>query len=147
MRILVDTHCWLWCLLSPEKLNRESGTILQDPENEIYLSAASAWEIVIKYRLGKLEIPLKPSEYIPARLTALGHSSLPIEQKHVLAVGQLPDHHQDPFDRILVAQAQVEGMTLVTADKLLDLYDIPIIWAGRGRRRPNGERPSDAREP
>lgn len=135
MRILVDTNCWLWSLLSPEKLNRESEAILQDPDNEIYMSVASAWEIVIKYRIGKLEIPLEPSEYIPDRLAALGHFSLPITQTHVLAIGHLPDHHQDPFDRVLIAQAQVERMTLVTADKLLELYEIPIVWAGRGRGR------------
>ena len=81
MKFLIDTHCWLWFLLSPEKLNKDARKLLQDPEHGIYLSAASAWEIVIKYDLGKLELPLEPSEYIPRRLEALGHESLPPERR------------------------------------------------------------------
>lgn len=101
-----------------------------DPGNEIYFSAASAWEIVVKFALGKLELPLPPTEYIPSRLARLGHQSLPILQSHALGIERLPLHHRDPFDRILIAQAQVEGLQLVTADKEITAYDVPIVWAG-----------------
>lgn len=132
MRILVDTHCWLWYLLAPEKLNAGSRALLNDADNTIFFSAASAWEIVIKAALGKLEIPLAPSLYIPDRLALLGHLSLPIRQEHVLQLEKLPSHHKDPFDRILAAQAQVESLRLMTADRSLGRYDLPLIWAGSG---------------
>lgn len=131
MRLLLDTHCWLWFLLTPERLNERAREILIEAENEIFLSAASAWEIVIKFRLGKLKLPQPPSEYIPDRLATLGHDSLPIRQEHVLRIEGLPPHHRDPFDRILIAQAQVESLSLMTADKVLTAYDVPILWAGR----------------
>lgn len=86
MRLLVDTHCWLWFLLAPEKLN----------------------DAVVKFALGKLDLPEPPSRYIPKRLEALGNESLPISQSHVLLLERLPQHHKDPFDRMLVAQACVE---------------------------------------
>jgi PIN domain nuclease of toxin-antitoxin system len=130
VRLLLDTHCWLWYLLNPEKLNAQITEILRDPGNEVYLSAASTWEIVIKFGLGKLELPLPPSEYVPSRLTMLGHQTLPILQSHALRLEQLPLLHRDPFDRILVAQALLENLQLVTADKALTAYDVPIVWAG-----------------
>ena len=110
-------------------LNDATRSILSNRENEIYFSAASAWEIVIKFSLGKLGLPQPPLQYIPTRLSALGNLSLPIEQRHVLQIEQIPSHHKDPFDRILVAQAQIEGLHLVTADKTITMYDVPIIWA------------------
>ncbi|HKI02469.1 MAG TPA: type II toxin-antitoxin system VapC family toxin [Thermoanaerobaculia bacterium] len=131
MRLLLDTHCWLWFLLTPERLNEEARKILIDNENEIFFSAASTWEIVIKFGLSKLKLPQPPSEYIPDRLTILGHESLPIRQEHVLRIEGLPSYHRDPFDRILVAQAQAESLQLMTADRVLTAYDVPILWAGR----------------
>ncbi len=92
----------------------------------------SAWEIVIKHDLGKLELPLEPAKYIPKRLEALGHESLPITQEHVLRIQGLPTHHKDPFDRLLIAQADAGGLTLMTADRKLRLYDVAIAWAGSG---------------
>ncbi|HEY9420902.1 MAG TPA: type II toxin-antitoxin system VapC family toxin [Thermoanaerobaculia bacterium] len=133
MRLLIDTHCWLWYLLEPEKLNPDAQTALREPENEVFFSAASAWEIVVKFALGKLDVPLPPSKYIPDRLRALGHRELPIRQDHVLRIEALPAHHRDPFDRLLVAQAQEEALTLVTADKVLKSYDVPVLWAGLGK--------------
>lgn len=130
MRLLLDTHCWLWYLLEPERLNSDTRDLLRETANEVYLSAASAWEIVIKFGIGKLELPLSPTEYIPSRLATLGHRSLPILQTHVLAIQGLPLHHKDPFDRALVAQAQCEELQLVTADPVLTAYDVPILWAG-----------------
>ena len=130
MKILLDTHCWLWYLLSPERLNSSVQDILRDPDNEVFLSVGSAWEIVIKAGLGKLSLPLPATEYIPDRLKVLGHQSLPVLQHHVLQVVQLPAHHRDPFDRLLVAQARVEELQLMTADPAIRAYDVPILWAG-----------------
>ncbi len=98
MKLLIDTHCWLWYLLSPEKLKLRIRELLQDLEHEICLSAASAWEIVIKYDLGKLELPLKPTEYIPSRLAALGHASLAITQEHVLRIEGLPGNRHSKVE-------------------------------------------------
>ena len=130
MRLLIDTHCWLWYLLTPDKLNRDVQAVMSDAGHEIFFSAASVWEIVIKSALGKLELPAVASEYIPSRLATLGHQSLAIDQRHVLQVERLPAHHKDPFDRILVAQAQVEDLRIVTADPALTFYDVPVVWAG-----------------
>lgn len=130
MRLLVDTHCWLWSLLSPQRLNEQARKALSDPENEIFLSVASTWEIVVKFKLGKMDLPSPPSEYIPDRLERLGHQTLTIRQDHVLQLENLPHHHRDPFDRLLIAQALVEKLQLMTADGVLTAYDVPVFWAG-----------------
>jgi PIN domain nuclease of toxin-antitoxin system len=130
MKLLIDTHCWLWLVAEPERLRRDVVEALFAEDNEVHVSAASAWEIVIKHALGKLSLPLPPAEYLPSRMAALGHLSLPVEQHHALRVAALPAHHKDPFDRILVAQAQAEDMRIVTADRLLAAYDVRVIWAG-----------------
>jgi PIN domain nuclease of toxin-antitoxin system len=128
MRILVDTHCWLWQLGNPDRLNQKAVDILIDPKNEIFLSAASIWEIAIKTSLGKLYLGEPVSIYIPRRMIDLGNKCLPIEQKHVLYLEKLPLYHRDPFDRIIVAQAITEELTLITADNLLTKYDVPLLW-------------------
>ena len=112
--ILLDTHAWLWLNSAPERLPRRLLDTFREADRPIYLSAASAWEIAIKHQSGKLARP--PSECIPSRLRENGISSLPIRQGHALRAAALPFHHKDPFDRILVAQAQMEELTLVTAD-------------------------------
>lgn len=89
MKLLVDTHCWLWYLLAPEKLNARAQELLRGDESEIYFSAASAWEIVIKHALGKLVLPLPPAEYIPDRTAALRHHLAAIEMRHVLHAGPI----------------------------------------------------------
>ncbi|KYG06060.1 type II toxin-antitoxin system VapC family toxin [Sorangium sp. So ce296] len=129
MRLLLDTHCWLWLVADPERIRRDVVEMLVAEGADVYISAATAWEIVIKHALGKLSLPIPPAEYIPSRMAALGHLSLPIEQRHTLQVAGLPPHHKDPFDRILVAQAQVEDIQLVTADRLMAPYDVRVIWA------------------
>jgi PIN domain nuclease of toxin-antitoxin system len=130
VRVLLDTHCWLWYLLAPQRLNPVATEVLRDQQNQVYFSAASAWEIVVKVGTGKLSLPLPPTRYIPSRLAELNHQSLPILQSHVLRVEQLPYHHRDPFDRVLVAQAQEEELQLMTADQALKAYEVPIFWAG-----------------
>jgi PIN domain nuclease of toxin-antitoxin system len=132
LRLLVDTHCWLWYLLKPEKLNSASQDALSDSGHSIFFSTASTWEIVVKSALGKLDLPLPPSRYIPERLALLGHQTLPILQEHVLQLEKLPLHHKDPFDRLLLAQAQVEDLVFITADGTLTQYGQPLLWAGQG---------------
>jgi PIN domain nuclease of toxin-antitoxin system len=129
MRILLDTQCWLWMLASPERLSRRAKKLIQLPGTEVYLSAASAWEIAIKYGLGKLQLPADPTEYVTSRLASSGVLPLPIRHAHALHVARLPPHHRDPFDRLLIAQAQIERLTLMSADRQMKPYEIKIEWA------------------
>lgn len=130
MKLLVDTHCWLWQLASPERLRAEIIELLCSAENEVHLSAVSAWEIVIKHGIGKLTLPEPPERYIPSRLSSQGHVLLPMDLRHVVRLAALPLHHRDPFDRMLVAQALAEDMPIVTADRLVTRYGANVIWAG-----------------
>lgn len=129
MKILLDTHCWLWGLAEPERLGRAARALIADPANDLFLSAASSWEIAIKAGLGKLRLPEPPWRYVPHRLATQGITALAVEHAHALQVAALPHHHRDPFDRLLVAQAQVEGLTLLTADRALEAYEVEIVWA------------------
>ena len=126
MRYLVDTHCWLWLQTAPERLSPAILADLADPANEILLSAASSWEIALKYALGKLPLPEPPAEYVPSRMATSGTRSLPIEHAHALNVATLPKHHRDPFDRLLISQAQLERLTIVTVDHEFEPYDVDI---------------------
>lgn len=128
-RYLLDTHVWLWMQADPERLCDETRATVQDARNSILLSAASAWEIAIKYRLGKLPLPEAPASYVPDRMRRSGTSALPVEHAHALRTAQLPDHHRDPFDRLLIAQAQQLDLTIVTADEQLSAYDVSLIAA------------------
>lgn len=129
MKVLLDTHVWLWLQTEPERLSQGSLDLLADPANELLLSAASAWEIAVKVGLGKLHLPSPPADYVPRRLATSGTTALPVELRHALHVATLPRHHRDPFDRLLVAQAQVEDMPLMTADPQLGAYDVEILSA------------------
>jgi len=133
MKFLIDTECWLWSFGEPDRLNAEAKRLITDPSSAIYFSAASSWEIAIKAALGKLKLPESPEQFVPSRLVALRMVSLPIEHKHALRVFALPHHHRDPFDRILVAQAQIESLPILTADRTLSMYDVRIIWASAHR--------------
>ena len=127
MRLLLDTHCWLWLQTAPGRLPADLLETLAAPSSRRFLSAASAWEIAIKHALGKLPLPEPPAIYVPERMRLSGFEGLAVTHAHALAVAVLPPHHRDPFDRILVAQAQVEGLTLVTADLALEPYDVPMV--------------------
>ncbi len=127
--LLLDTHVWLWMISEPDRLARDAREVLGDAENALSLSVASAWEIAVKWRLGRLALPQPPGEFVPHRLVRDGIRSLAIEQHHGLAVADLPDHHRDPFDRMLVAQAKAEGLTLVTADPVFEAYDVAVMPA------------------
>jgi len=124
---LLDTGVFLLSIANPRALNRETVPILQDGENALFLSAASSWEIGIKSKLGKLRLPEPASKYVPKRLASTGIQSLPISQVHALRAGELPAHHRDPFDRMLVAQAQSENLVLMTTDRQLSKYAVRIV--------------------
>ena len=129
MKILLDTHCWLWMAASPQRFSDRARALVEAGTNELYLSAASAWEIAIKYSLGKLRLPEPPTRYVPSRLNATGTTALPIEHSHALHVATLPPHHRDPFDRLLIAQAQLEDLPILTADPLFARYNVTTITA------------------
>ena len=114
---------------APERLSTRARGLVESDEHELYLSAASAWEIAIKHGLGKLRLPEPPSRYVPSRVAMLRVLTLPIEHEHALRVGELPPHHRDPFDRMLVAQAQIERLHILTADSVFTKYDVEIIDA------------------
>lgn len=126
MKYLLDTHVWLWTLVSPNRIPAETRALLVEPKNRLLLSAASSWEIAIKYRLGKLLLPEPPGRFIPPRLVRDGIEPLSVLHHHALAVAELPEHHKDPFDRLLIAQAQIERLTLVTADPQFENYAVKL---------------------
>ena len=130
MKLLLDTQCWLWWFAQPERLNEEVITQIATESNEIWLSVASVWEMGIKVAIGKLPLPEPLDSYISSRMVLLGARYLEIKASHALRTATLPLHHRDPFDRMLIAQAQMENMTLVTADSVLKEYkDTAILWA------------------
>lgn len=126
MRVLLDTHCWLWMQAHPERFSPGARAFVEDPANELLFSSASSWEIAIKYALGRLPLPLPPREYVPDRMTTSGVTPLPVHHVHALEVAGLPQHHRDPFDRLLVAQARIEQVPLLTADPQLESYDVEV---------------------
>ncbi len=128
MKYLIDTSVWLWSLVSPERLNRRAREVFSSGASELYLSSASSWEICIKLSLGKMHFPGSPAGYVPDRMAALGIRPLPITHAHALAVCALPGHHRDPFDRVLIAQAQTEAMVILTADRAFEPYAVKTLW-------------------
>jgi PIN domain nuclease of toxin-antitoxin system len=129
VNLLLDTPCWLWMQASPEKFSARARAILDDPDNVLLLSPVSAWEIASKYALGRLTLPVPPAEYVPSRMKSSGVDALALQHSHALQVASLPWHHQDPFDRLLIAQAQVEGLPILSADRRLAAYDVELQWA------------------
>ncbi|HUP71552.1 MAG TPA: type II toxin-antitoxin system VapC family toxin [Acidimicrobiales bacterium] len=129
MRLLVDTHVWLWLQTTPDRVDAVTLQVLANEANDLYLSAASGWEIAVKYRLGKLALPQLPEVYVPDRMRTSGTTPLAVEHAHALRVANLPDHHRDPFDRLLIAQAQMLDMPIVTADPQFSMYDVELMGA------------------
>lgn len=125
MRLLLDTHVLLWWLADDPRLAEPARLAIGAGENDVVVSAASAWEIAIKSRLGKVSAPGD----LEQQLADNGFLPLAVEVRHALGVRDLPDHHRDPFDRLLVAQAQIEGLTLVTVDPTIARYDVPVLAA------------------
>ncbi|PYX22712.1 MAG: PIN domain nuclease [Acidobacteria bacterium] len=131
MSYLLDTGVWLWSVGEPERMSSSAREIFADRTEELFLSAVTSWEVAIKVASGKLRLPEPPGTYVPSRIMMQGLRPLPISHMHALAVHGLPPHHRDPFDRLLIAQAIVENMTLLTADREFKKYDLPLLWCGR----------------
>ena len=129
MRLLLDTHVWLWLQHAPERLGPALPAVA-DPGNELLLSAASSWEIASKYALGTLALPGPPTSYIPDRIISSGVVPLAVQHSHALAAAELPLHHRDRFDRLLIVQAMAEGASLVTSDPAFRPYQVDLLWAG-----------------
>lgn len=128
MRFLLDTHSFLWFFLAPNKLTAPARNALSDDDNEIYLSAISAWEIGLKHSLGKLDLPEQPEIYVPARMSYANIKPLSVSFSHALRVHLLPPIHKDPFDRLLIAQAQAESLTMISADRVFAGYPVALLW-------------------
>jgi PIN domain nuclease of toxin-antitoxin system len=126
MRLLLDTHAWLWWLGDDRRLGRRARQALANPRSEVYVSAVSAYEIAIKMALGKLRVKKADLE---TEIAANGFLELPIRTRHALAAGRLAPLHEDPFDRMLVAQAQVEDLAVVSADPVFAGYGVSVLEA------------------
>lgn len=129
MRLLLDTHIFLWYISADPLLPIPVRDTIRDPANEAYLSVASIWEAVIKYALGKLPLPAPPAESLPRQREAHRIASLPIEEAVFVHLASLPPLHRDPFDRLLIAQALHHGLTLVTVDDAVRAYPVPLLPA------------------
>lgn len=124
MRLLLDTHVFIWASSDPARLSASARTAITAEANTVFVSAVTAWEIAIKVALARLIFPLDSFEAI---LADMGMEPLPMTATHGIAAGSLPRHHGDPFDRMLIAQARTEGLTLATADQAFRRYDVPIL--------------------
>jgi len=129
VRLLIDTQCWLWMHLAPERFSQKTRRLLRRRETDVLLSVASIWEIAIKHGLGKLRLPEPVERWVPSRIQLGQTAIVAIEVPHALRVATLPPLHRDPFDRLIVAQALVEGVPLVTADPALGDYGIDVVSA------------------
>lgn len=129
MRILLDTHVWLWLIAEPERLSRAARARLKKGTTVLHLSAASSWEMSIKHALGRLDLGGNPEHAIPELMARSDVVALDITHQHTLRAGALPLHHGDPFDRLLIAQAQIEGLPIMTADAVFARYDVDVMEA------------------
>ena len=124
MRLLLDTHALVWMASDPSRLSEPAASAIRDPANDVHVSAISGWEVAIKRARGRLRFP----DIDRPMMQALRLIELPVSLRHTTEVGRLPDHHRDPFDRMLVAQARSEGLTLVSRDRGLLAYDVDLRW-------------------
>ncbi len=128
MRALLDTHALLWFLSGDRRLSDRARSAIADPDNEALLSVGSRWEITIKASLGKITLDEPFEQLIPAKLAAERIEVLPIEMRYLAALRQLPFHHRDPFDRLIIAQAMTEGVPVITRDAAFEPYRIATLW-------------------
>ena len=128
MKLLLDTHAFIWWDSEPQALSQRVLMLCQDPENELLVSVVSLWEIQIKSHLGKVRLRLPLAELVQAQQEANGMSVLPISPSHVYALDELPPYHKDPFDRLLVAQAKVEKLRLISNDEIEKKYPVEVEW-------------------
>ena len=128
MRALLDTNTFLWAAADHPRLSRTAKTIILETQNEVFFSPVIAWEIAIKWARRKLDLAEPVATYVPTRVQAFGYSVLPIEVNHALGVAALPTHHNDPFDRLLIAQALVERLPVLTSNPHFARYGVEVIW-------------------
>ena len=128
MKLLLDTHAFLWWITDDSQLSPKARELISDSHNTMYWSAASSWEVSIKYALGRLPLPETPEQFLPVELGKNRIESLSVIDAHAFQAGRLPRHHGDPFDRMLVAQAQVESLAILSNDLILTHYDVDIHW-------------------
>lgn len=126
MKLLLDTHCWLWWLSEPQKLTPSMQQAIANSEHELFLSVASIWEIAIKVAIGKLTIPQPLTKLVAEQLPIDGINTLDIKTIHALKIEELPAYHRDPFDRILIAQAICENLTIITRDRVFANYPVSL---------------------
>jgi len=128
VKLLLDTCTFLWIVGDSRELSPRALALFRSPEHEVYLSSASAWEIGIKHALGRLPLPQPPGRFVPAMREHHAIESLPIDEESVLQVDRLPGHHRDPFDRLLVCQAIVHGLAILSPDPLIAAYPVRVLW-------------------
>lgn len=129
MRLLLDTHVFLWYISADTRLSAKHRAAVEDPANVVFLSAASIWEAVIKHDLGKLPLPEPPARYLPVQRERHGLAALPIDEGAMVFLATLPRLHRDPFDRMIVAQALQHGLTILAVDEALLRYGVPVLPA------------------
>jgi len=128
MRLLLDTHVFLWWVEGAADLSRKATRAIADPRNECFVSVASCWEMAIKLSLGKLRLDAPLEQFVPEQMAANQFRLLPIDFRHATGVAGLPFHHRDPFDRLLIAQASSESMSIVSADRAFRRYGVRQVW-------------------
>ncbi len=128
MKLLLDTHVFLWLIADDRRLSTTAKRVILDSDSELLLSTASVWEVLLKVQIGKLPLPTPVGIFLQRQFTDNAITSLPLTLEHVLRLENLPMHHRDPFDRILIAQAIAESVPIVTADRQFAKYDVETIW-------------------
>ena len=128
MNLLLDTHAFLWAVMDDDRLSERARDLIADPDNDLCLSAASAYEIAVKAARGHLLLPEDPDSYIRTRVATMGLRPLPVTVEHAAAAAMLPPIHADPWDRLLVAQARLEALPILTADRLIKRYEVETTW-------------------
>ena len=128
MNAILDTHTFLWMVTNDRRLSGTARNVIADGANQLFLSAVSMWEIVLKAGVGKLHLQGEPARFVDREIQRNRLSPLPIQAAHVLRVPSLPAIHKDPFDRLLIAQAQVENLPLITTDPEITRYPVQVIW-------------------
>jgi PIN domain nuclease of toxin-antitoxin system len=128
MKVLLDTHTFIWLYTTPEKLSKTAMEICQDTDNQLYLSMASLWEMQIKVQLGKLKLKISLADMLTVQQQENDLNVLNIALAHIYQLQALPFHHNDPFDRLIIAQSVLENMTLISVDEKFKAYDVSVLW-------------------